>query len=280
MTLIVCCSGFLGFVGLKSLRLCKNISVKTVLTDKESVAIVEYCKLVGIPLLLGNPRKKNFVKELSPCDVLFSINYLFILPRSIYGLAKKLACNIHGSLLPKYMGRTPNTWVIIHDEVETGITVHEIVADCDSGPIVYQEKIKISNVDTAGSLTNKMARRYPVILRKIIKNIQRGKIIKRRQDLEKRIYCGKRDSEDGLINWNWSSRRVYNWVRAQTKPYPGAFFYFRGKKYILWWVNQIQQDFSDKGMKKGVPYFYNQKMYIKAGQGVLEVVDYEICQVK
>ena len=279
ISLIVFCSGRLGEAVLRKLLENRKFKVKCVLTDRSSVEIIELVNKLGILLHIGNPRRNNVENKLKQADILISSNYFFILPNSIIGLARKMAINIHGSLLPKYMGRTPNTWVIINDEVETGVTVHEIIEEVDAGDIIYQENIPILNSDTAGRLTEKMMERYPLIAEKVILNIIEGKIKKRKQDFLKRTYCCKRDPSDGLINWDWSSRKVYNWVRAQTKPYPGAFFIYNNSKYTLWWVEDSYDKMDNESLKQGVPFEKNGNLYIKCGTGSVNVTDYEISEV-
>jgi|TARA_B100001971_G_C18260208_1_gene586057 methionyl-tRNA formyltransferase len=278
ISLNVFCSGCLGEAVLKKLLANPAFDIKGVLTDHSSVEIIKRVKQLGIPIHIGNPRRNNFANKLVQADILISANYFFILPDSIISLANRMAVNIHGSLLPKYMGRTPNTWVIINDEVETGITVHKIVAEVDSGDIIYQEKIPILNKDTAGTLTGKMMERYPEIAEKVIFEIVKGNINKRKQDLLKKTYCCKREPSDGLINWDWSSRKIYNWVRAQTRPYKGAFFIYEKSKYILWLVEDCYDKMDNLGLQKGIPFEKDGNVYIRCGIGSVKVVDFEILE--
>lgn len=279
ISLNVFCSGRLGEAVLKKLLANSAFNIKGVLTDHSSIEIIKRVKEHGIPIHVGNPRRNNFSNKLVPADILISANYFFVLPDSIIELANKMAINIHGSLLPKYMGRTPNTWVIINDEVETGITVHEIIKEVDAGDIIYQEEIPILNKDTAGTLTEKMMERYPEIAEKVIFDIVKGNINKRKQDLLKKTYCCKREPSDGLINWDWSSRKIYNWVRAQTRPYPGAFFIYEKSKYILWWVEDCYDEMDNLGLQKGIPFEKVGNVYIKCGIGCIKAVDFQISKL-
>lgn len=275
LDVVVCASGKLGLLGLNKILALKTVRIRAVLTDKNSVEIIALAQERKIMACVGNPRKKGFARVLPPVDVIASINYLFLLPKEIYSRAKVLSFNIHGSLLPKYMGRTPNTWAIIHDESITGITVHEIDEECDSGDIIYQETLKITNADTGGTLLEKMSKRYPVILEKVFRDIKLRRVRKTPQDLSKKSYCGKREPQDGKIDWNNSARRIYNWVRAQTKPYPGAFFYHRKKKYIVWQVKECYEAEIFKGKRVGVPFVKDQQMYVRCGVGAVLVVDHD-----
>ena len=270
---ILCCCGSLGLVGLKALLKVSVVEVIAVMTDCHSLEILNLAKTRGIKIIKGNPRIGR-IPSLPIFDLLLSVNYVFILPKRILDRARLAAFNIHGSLLPKYMGRTPVTWTIINDEVETGITVHEMVPDVDCGPIIYQEKIEITNDDTGGTLLSKISARYPFILNNVIQKLLKNNISRTPQNLNKRTFFGKRESVDGLIDWRWSARKVYNWVRAQTKPYPGAFGYVNGKKYRFWWVEEVSSMFAPK---KRVGSFFKVKgaLCIACGQGAVRVVRYD-----
>lgn len=276
MTLLVCCSGLLGEVCLRHLADLPGHCVVAVLTDRRSTAVRAFAREREIACFAGNPRRSDFAPPISPVDLLVSANYIFILPESIVRLARVLAINIHGSLLPRYMGRTPNTWTIINDECETGITVHEIVAEVDAGDILYQERIAISNVDTGGALQARMVARYPSILAKVVADIAAGRVERRPQDLSRRIYCGKREPSDGRVDWRWSSRKVYNWVRAQTRPYPGAFFQHGGRRYVLWWVEDCCDQVDAAAAEVGVPFERDGKLFVRCGVGAVQLVDYEV----
>lgn len=186
----------------------------------------------SIPLFVGNPRNKNAIDffEKFEIHVLLSINYLFLLPAEIYSSSKIISINLHGSLLPKYRGRTPHVWAIINDEKYTGITAHIINEKCDEGDILFQKKIKIDSDDTGGSLLKKFENEYPLIISYVLNIIKKSKIKLTKQNNKIASFYPKRVEEDGLINWNWSSREIYNWVRALAFPYPMAFTFYKSQK--------------------------------------------------
>ena len=127
ITLGVLCSGGLGFDTL--VKIHKEYQIKFILTDEKSIEIIQFSKEQEIPLFIGNPRNGTgyqFIKNIS-VDVITSINYLFLIANDIISHPEKLIFNIHGSLLPKYRGRTPHVWAIINGEKKTGITAHLII---------------------------------------------------------------------------------------------------------------------------------------------------------
>ncbi|MCZ2481744.1 methionyl-tRNA formyltransferase [Aquirufa nivalisilvae] len=206
-----------------------------VFTDRLSSEIQDYANLHSIPIFVGNPRNEStstFIKDKS-IDVLVSVNYLYIIDNQLIGHPSKFAINIHGSLLPKYRGRTPHVWAIINNESETGITAHVIDEGCDTGPILEQIQVRIESEDTGNLILEKYKKLYFPILKDVLTKIESGSYQLTQQDDSLATYFGKRTPEDGQINWNWQRERIRNWVRAQAFPYPGAFCYLNGKKLII-----------------------------------------------
>lgn len=223
-------SGELGFQCLLSVK--TNYNIRFVLTDKKSKAIITYCEENEIALFQGNPRSEAINEFLAgvDADIILSINYLFIVDERLIKFPKLHAINFHGSLLPKYRGRTPHVWAIINNETETGITAHLMTENCDEGNILYQERIYIEKDTTGGELLKKFFSLYPIIVDKVISGLLKGDLVDIPQDNSKATYFGKRSPEDGLIDFEWSKERIHNWVRAQAKPYPGAFFHYNSIK--------------------------------------------------
>lgn len=233
LTLGVLCSGALGFDTLT--KLAKDYNVAFVLTDRNSTTIIQFTKKHNIPCFVGNPRGGkgyDFIKNIR-VDVITSINYLFLIEEDIIEHPNQIAFNIHGSLLPKYRGRTPHVWAIINGEVSTGITAHKIEAGCDTGAIIHQIEIPIEDNDTGNDMLLKYKEQYFPIIDYVLRTIVDKKLTLIKQDESEATYFGKRTPLDGEIKWNWDSERIRNWVRAQAFPYPGAFTFYNGEKIIV-----------------------------------------------
>lgn len=235
-----------GTLGLHCLTIISRENhINFVLTDKKSFVIIEFCTKNDIPCFVGNPRNGKglqFIKNFST-DVILSINYLFIIESDIIGFPKKICVNFHGSLLPKYRGRTPHIWAIINNEKKTGITAHLITEGCDEGDIIYQEEIAIHSNYTGAKLLDIFVLRYPPFINKVINLLENDRIVFVKQDETKATWFGKRSSEDGCINWNWHKERIYNWVRALSNPYPGAFTFYKGIKIIIYRIEFCEDGF-------------------------------------
>jgi methionyl-tRNA formyltransferase len=269
-TIGLLCSGELGLNTVKILA--QNFMPQFIFTDKNSVDIIEFAKNNSIPVFIGNPRKNEpaaFLKQFKT-DIIFSVNYLFIVEENILEHPGLYAINLHGSLLPKYRGRTPHVWAIINGEKETGVTAHIMEKGCDTGDIVLQKKLKINEDFTGADILNEYKRIYPELILELTGQIVNGKIKRIKQDNNKATNFGKRTPEDGQINWNWQKERIYNWVRAQAAPYPGAFSYLNNQKIIIDKINYSDFGF-DNEMPNGLILKTEPEVLVKTPNGVVEL---------
>ncbi|MCE7995973.1 MAG: hypothetical protein HEP71_28595 [Roseivirga sp.] len=226
-------SGKLGHICLSHIK--DEIDLVFVFTDRNSHQIINTCKEKGIPHFIGNPRKGRAAKFLQtrPAELVLSVNYLFIVEQDILYHASGYAINIHGSLLPKYRGRTPHVWAIINGETKTGITAHVMTEGCDEGDVILQKEIPVSNDATGGDVLREFEAEYPDLLKEVIKKVAEGDVKLHPQNHHEATFFGKRTPEDGLIDWNWSRNQIRNWIRAQAAPYPGAFTYLKNSKITI-----------------------------------------------
>jgi methionyl-tRNA formyltransferase len=262
-------SGGLGCEVLNHM-ISRDENLVCVFTDKSSDEIQEICKYRKIPVFVGNPRQGRGAKFLQDynLDLILSINYLFIIENDLYNQAP-IACNIHGSLLPKYRGRTPHVWAIINNEKEAGITAHLIDDGCDTGDIISQVKVPVLENDTGADILSKYKAQYLPLVDDILEKIHKGCLKSQPQDHSKATYFGKRSPEDGRINWDWQKERIRNWVRAQSFPYPGAFTFWKEKKIIIDWV-----DYSELGFEDSIPngtLLALDPFQVKTPNGVLKI---------
>mgnify|MGYP006088703091 CR=1 FL=1 len=233
MNIALLVSGSLGFNVLNYLVLQER-QIQCVFTDSKSTNIITLANFKRIPLYTGNPRSRYSIEFIRPfkIELMLSVNYLFIIERDLYSRSK-FAINLHGSLLPKYRGRTPHVWAIINNEDYTGITAHLIDDGCDTGDIIKQWEVPIDYHDTGADILNKFHELYLPLVDSLIQEYQKGQLHAIPQNHAKSTYFCKRTTSDGIIDWNWHKERIRNWVRAQAKPYPGAFTFYEKEKLIV-----------------------------------------------
>lgn len=262
-------SGKLGFDLL--IYLFDFTDIEFVATDKNSLEIIDFAKVKNVPLFIGNPRDgklSSFVNEVKS-DLLLSINYLFLVEQDLIKKFK-YPINFHGSLLPKYRGRTPHVWSIINNEIDTGVTAHFIDFGCDTGDIILRKRIPILDNDTGFTVLEKYIEVYPFMVSEIIKLYESGGIIRIKQDNSISTIYGKRTPNDGEINWDWQKERINNWVRAQAFPYPGAFTFYEGNKVTIDKISFCDLGF-DNEMPNGMILQVKPSLVVKTSNGAVKI---------
>ena len=166
-----------------------------------------------------------------------------MLPEIVWNMPPMGTINLHGSLLPQYRGAAPINWVIINGEKETGVTTFKLQHEIDTGNILMQEKIKIEDDETAGTLHDKMMKTGAELLLVTIKKLEKGNIEEISQQVAANTtphspltihhsplrHAPKIFTETCEINWNKSVEEIHNLIRGLS-PYPAAFTYLNSKK--------------------------------------------------
>lgn len=190
----------------------------------------------GIPLALvegkmSDPALLARVRAWSP-KLIVVAGWYHLIPRAMREIAP--AVGLHASLLPDYSGGAPLVWAMINGEKETGITLFQLDDGMDTGPIVGQLREPIHEDDTIATLYARIEERTLELLRLHLPSIARGEARYTPQDESRRRVFPQRSPEDGRIDWSWPARRIYDFVRAQTRPYPGAYAELQGRRVTVW----------------------------------------------
>jgi len=208
-------------------------------------SVAERARSAGVPVLepasVNSPEVVDELARLAP-DMILSFYFREILSRDILALSSQGALNLHGSLLPRYRGRCPVNWVLVHGETETGVTLHHMELRPDTGDIVAQRAVPITDEDTALSLTHKLGDAARVLLREVYPRLVRGDAPRVPQDHSRATYFGGRGPADGRLVWAQTARQLADLVRAVTYPYPGAFTSCRGRRLFVWRAQAVGRD--------------------------------------
>jgi len=161
------------------------------------------------------------VRTLAP-HFLFSFYFRQMLGAPLLAVASRGAYNMHGSLLPKYRGRAPVNWAVLHGERHTGATLHAMATKPDAGDIVAQQRVPILPDDTARDVFDKVTVAAEICLDDVLPALLTGTVTPRANDLALGSYFGGREPDDGRIDWAQSAAAIHDLVRAVAPPYPGA----------------------------------------------------------
>jgi methionyl-tRNA formyltransferase len=199
-------------------------------------SVAKLCEDQKIPYITPNANQlMDLVPQiqiLAP-DYLFSFYYRQLIPAELLACAKLGALNMHGSLLPKFRGRAPVNWAILHGETETGATLHIMESKPDAGDIVGQLAVPIGPNETATEVFAKVSQAAVNVINQVLPELVQGHIPRKPNQLAQGSYFGGRKPADGQILWHQTAQQVHNLVRAVAPPYPGAFTDWQGQRRIV-----------------------------------------------
>jgi len=190
----------------------------------------------GLPVAMpADPHDPALLRQAAAAkpDFLFSFYYRHMLRREWLDLPARGAFNMHGSLLPRYRGRVPVNWAVIHGERETGATLHRMNEKPDNGAIIDQCAVPILGNDTAREVFAKVTVAAEIALARSLPGLIAGTAPERPQDLSQGGYFGGRKPEDGRIRAAASAQQIHNLVRALAPPYPPAFIDVDGRRVFI-----------------------------------------------
>ncbi len=185
-----------------------------------------------------------WIKELNP-DLGIIIGISQLIPNEILNIPKLGFLAAHPTLLPIGRGRAPIPWAIIKNLPETGATWFWATDKPDAGPIAWQEIVPIYYEDTSSTLGKRTDEALANgLVDNVLINMQSCMGVHILQDESQATYWPKRTPKDGEIDWTFGSTQIYNWVRALSHPYPGAFTHYQGKKLYIW---DCRESFDERG---------------------------------
>lgn len=180
------------------------------------------------------------VRALDP-QLVFVVGWSQLVREPFIALAREGVFGMHPSLLPRHRGRAPVPWAILSGLARTGVTLFEIVdATADSGAIVGQVVVEIALDETATTLFERLAVAHVELVREVVPQLIAGTAPRLPQDPRRASVWPKRTPAEGTIDWETRARYLYDWVRAQTRPYPGAFTFLGDEKVVVWRAHPVE----------------------------------------
>ncbi len=198
----------------------------------------EYCKKYNVPYYTVSTIKGDEAYEIifkHKPDLMVVLGWSEILPSRLLDIPTIGTVGTHAALLPHNRGSAPVNWAIIRGEKVTGNTMMWLDAQVDAGKIVDQIEFPITPYDTCKTIYEQVAVANATMLMRLIEKLEKGikPVLSIANETDEPI-LPRRRPKDGLLDWNQSGEAIYNFIRALTDPYPGAFTFLNGKKYLIW----------------------------------------------
>lgn len=271
----------MGVMGLGTL-IARGVPVAAVFTyeddPKENCwfrSVAELARSHGIPTYtttrINDPEWVEKIRSLSP-DVIFSFYYRHIVKKAIREIPRFGCVNLHGSLLPRYRGRSPVNWQVLNGETESGVTLHHMVARADAGDVVGRERVEVGPDDTALDLYRKLLDAGRRLLLRHLDGILSGTAPREVQDESQATVFGGRKPEDGRIDWRRSAKEIHDLVRAVAPPWPGAFTDGpRGRLMVL--RTKLSAPASGGSPEPGRTFREGDRLFAGTGDGWLQILE-------
>ncbi len=194
--------------------------------------IKRQAKEAGLPIFqperIREPEAIRRITELAP-DAMVVVAYGQIIPRSLLDAPKLGAINLHASLLPRHRGPAPIAWAILAGDRETGVTVMQMDAGVDTGPILAQERVPIGPEETAPQLEDRLSQIGARLLVRTLEQLEKGEVKPVPQPDEGATHARRLQSEDGKLSPDMPAIEIDRRVRALT-PAPGCWITLRGRE--------------------------------------------------
>ena len=162
-------------------------------------------------------------------DAAITVAYGLILPQAVLD-APRLGCfNVHGSLLPRWRGAAPIQRAVLAGDTETGVTIMQVDAGLDTGPMLLAESIPIGPTTTAGGLHDALADIGARLIVQALDGAAAGTLTPMPQTEDGTTYAAKIDKAETRLDWSRPAVELERAVRAFA-PYPGAWFELAGER--------------------------------------------------
>ena len=203
-------------------------------------------------------------------DVIVVVAFGRILPQSVLELPQYGCVNVHGSLLPEYRGAAPIQRAVLDGKTETGVTTMRMDIGMDTGDMLLQAKLPITDEDTTGTMFDKLATLGGSLLIDTLTGLEQGSIVPQKQDDAQATHAARILKEDEVINWESPAHSIFCQIRGLA-PAPGAYTLWNGERLKVW-----KARVNEKNTAKApgtIVEIGKDHLLVQTGNGCLEVLE-------
>ena len=243
----------------------------------EFEAFQVYCdeNSIELDVLTGRCDLTESINRFRP-EICFVMGWYYIIPKKLIDKIQGGFIGIHNSLLPAHRGFAPVVWAMIAGDNETGVSVFSFDEGMDTGEIWYQSKVKIRNQDYISDVLKKLDDQIDAFFDLKYMDILLGNLKPKKQVNKNVSYGARRTIEDGKIDWTKTATEIYNFIRAQSKPYPGAYTSYMSMKVTVWSSKVFPHMIQGSPGQVGIINVENNEVVIVCGNStgiVLDVIE-------
>lgn len=260
----------------------RGIEVAGVITRRYSSAHSDFKSLEPmakdsrIPCLLADDASEsqtaNWIRSTSP-DVIYCFGWSQLLGKEILAASRLGVIGYHPAALPQNRGRHPIIWTLALGLRQTASTFFFMDEGADSGDILSQRKVSISDQEDAGTLYQKLIDTAMVQIEEFTMQLVSGRYPREKQNHAEANVWRKRSKEDGRIDWRMNAQSVCNLVRALARPYPGAYFLYQKEEISVWKAEKIPVE--ERNIEPGkILAVENRTLIVKCGEDAVRLVEH------
>ena len=216
----------------------------------------------------------KIIKDIEP-DYIFVVGISQLVSKEIIDCAKIGTVGFHPAPLPKFRGRASNVWQQLLGIKQTKCSMFFIDEGIDSGDILGQEEYLIGENDYASDVMNNIEEAIYRLSKRVLKQMMDNTLMPIKQDESQATYTLKRSIEDGFVDWNESIKNIHLFVRAISRPYPGAFGMYDGNHKIIIWKADMLENKKYIGFNGQIAEITNDYIDVVCKDGLLRITEYE-----
>ena len=220
------------------------------------------------PVSLKSPDAQQKLAEAN-ADVMVVAAYGLILPQAVLDIPRLGCINIHASLLPRWRGAAPIQRAILAGDTETGITIMQMEAGLDTGPMLLQAKLPITPDDTSATLHDKLAKQGAELIVDALEQLEAGTLSATPQPAQGVTYAEKILKQEAAIDWTLPAAEIERRIRA-LQPFPVMQTTWRGEVLRIWRAAAIVSAGANPGV---IQMADADKLIIACGSGALEILE-------
>jgi len=252
--------------------------------DTKDETLKEYCAKYKIDYLKHhNINSKEFLDKIESyeCDLFVSMSFNQIFKKTIINMPRLKTINCHAGKLPFYRGRNILNWALINDEKEFGVTIHYMDKGIDTGDIILQKTFPILEMDDYSTLLERAYKECASLLFQSIKEIKKGNVERKAQQSIHPVgsYCSARRKGDEILDWNQSSREIFNFIRSICVPGPRARTFYKENEVCINRAELIHNAPIYKGIPGAVLKANEKELIVKTKDSFIRLIEWS-CDAK